>query len=622
MKSCLAGILLLASLSLAAADPSLTWTALSIPTRDGKTLAADLYYADTAPQSKPVILIQTPYNKNYYRTGDPSGLGGKKFPTDAHYNYVVVDWRGFFGSTGADVPGYDRGLDGFDCVEWIAAQPWCDGKVGTWGSSALGVIQYLTARRHPPHLACITPQVKDFQTLYENYYYGGDYRKEHVESLERLGFFSASAILAHPTLDAAWRTAAANSAMAADIGVPALVVGGWYDHFPTDVLRSFEDLRTGSAPAVRGQHRLILGPWLHTGVGESQQGVLEYPDATDLYSTEIRFWDYTLRGVPNGWDQEPVVTYYQMGENAWRTAPSWAGIPRIEKSLYLQPGGGLSEALPPGGSLPDSFLYDPDDPTPALGGSRFDPFDPSVLTGPQDLSQAIETRPDVRVYTTPVLEQDLRVNGALRVELFVSSNRTDTDFCVRLTDVYPDGRSLIMTQGIRRMRFRNSPSTEEFMTPGQIYPVTVDLQDLALTFLSGHKLRVDVCSADYPHFDKNRNDGGPMYTVGPSYSALNAVYHDAIRPSRIVFQTPAVLVTAVTVLKSPLRLRVEGANFQTGCSVTVDGRAAPQSQWKDSTLVVAKKGKTLKAMLPKGQVVQIVVANPDGATSEPVSFTR
>lgn len=331
---------------------------------------------------------------------------------------------------------------------------------------------------------------------------------------------------------------------------------------------------------------------------------------------------------------------------------------------------------------------------------------PRSLTGPQDLSQAIETRPDVRVYTAPVLEQDLRVNGALRVELFVSSNRTDTDFCVRLTDVYPDGRSLIATQGIRRMRFRNSLSTEEFMTPDQIYPVTVDLQDLALTFLSGHKLRVDVCSADYPHFDKNRNDGGPMYTVGPSFSALNAVYHDAIRPSRIVFQTPsntplsadftwtpsfpepgsvvtftatasggtppfsyawnldgsaasgqtvtrafaagrytvtcaildgagdnassakeilvtpAVLVTAVTVLKSPFRLRVEGVNFQTGCSVTVDGRASPQSQWKDSTLVVAKKGKTLKAMLPKGQVVQIVMANPDGTTSEPVSFTR
>lgn len=577
--------------------------------------------------------------------------------------------------------------------------------MGTWGSSALGMIQYQTARRHPPHLVCITPQVKDFQTLYENYYYGGDYRKEHAESLENLGFFSASTILAHPSLDAAWQAVAANSAMAPDIAVPALVVGGWYDHFPSDILRSFEDLRTASAPAVRERHRLIFGPWLHSGVGDTQQGVLEYPNAVDLYPTEIRFWDYYLRDQPNGWDQEPVVTYYQMGENAWRTAPSWAGIPRTEKSLYLQPAGELAEALPPGSSLPDSYLYDPSDPTPALGGSRFNPFDPSVLTGPQDLAQAIETRPDVLVYSTPALAEDLRVNGSLRVELFVSSDRTDTDFCVRLTDVYPDGRSLIVTQGIRRMRFRNSLSTEELMTPGQVYPVTVALQDLALTFLSGHKLRLDVCSADYPHFDRNRNDGGLMYTTGPSFPARNAVYHDGANPSRIVLQTlpsaplsadfswtppipapgstvtftatasggtppysyswdldgtsalgfevqgsfpagshdillavrdgagaetavedtltvaPSVSIEAVAALANPFRLKVSGSGFQPGCRVEIGGAQAPHTVFKKGSLVIAK-GSGLKAMVPKGVTLQIVVLNPDGGRSTPFAFSR
>lgn len=120
MKARLAALLLTVSLSVSAADPTLRWTALSIPTRDGKTLAADLYYADPTPQPKPVILVQTPYNKDYYRTDDVPGHGGKKFPKDEHYNYVIVDWRGFYGSEGADVPGYDRGLDGYDCVEWIA----------------------------------------------------------------------------------------------------------------------------------------------------------------------------------------------------------------------------------------------------------------------------------------------------------------------------------------------------------------------------------------------------------------------------------------------------------------------------------------------------------------------
>lgn len=512
---------------------ALQFAPFSIPTRDGKTLAADLYYADASPQAKPVILIQTPYNKNFYRTGTiPGPGGGKGFPVDAHYNYVVVDWRGFYGSAAADVPGYDRGLDGYDCVEWVASQPWSDGKVGTWGSSALGYIQYLTARRQPPHLVCCTPQVKDFETLYENYYYGGDYRKEHVESLARLGFTTAAAVLLHPTLDSYWQGIEAGSDMAGELAVPMLVVGGWYDHFPNDVLRCFEDLRTRSAPDVRGKHKLVFGPWTHSGVDTGQAGILEYPDAEGVYDLEIQFWDRYLRGIDNGWEQQPVVSYYQMGENRWFASDAWTGIPRQEKSLYLQPGGGLSEALAPAGSQPDVFRYDPSDPTPALGGSRFNPFDPTVLVGPQDLAP-VEARSDVLLYTTPVLSEDLRVNGSMSVQLYVSSDRTDTDFCVRLTDVYPDGTSVIITQGIRRMRFRDSLSAEELMVPGQVYPVSVDLQDLALTFLKGHRLRVVVCSADYPHFDRNRNDGGPMYVGSDFLVATNAVYHDPDHASRL-----------------------------------------------------------------------------------------
>lgn len=528
------------------ADTALEYTPLSIPTRDGKSLAADLYYADPAPQPKPVILIQTPYNKNYYRTGAiPGQGGGKSFPVDADYNYVVVDWRGFYGSAAAAVPGYDRGLDGYDCVEWIASQPWSNGKVGTWGSSALGLIQYQTASHHPPHLVCINPQVKDFQTQYEDDYYGGDYRKEQVETIARLGFVTTAAVQAHPDEDAFWRLAQAATAMAPDIAVPALVVGGWYDHYPSDVLRSFQDLVAQSDPSVRAKHRLIVGPWTHSGVDEADQGVLTYPDATALYGQEIQFWDYYLRGVADGWDQTPAVTYYQMGENAWHTASSWADLPREDRALYLQPGGLLAETPPPAGAAPDAFVYDPSDPTPSLGGARFNPFDPSIVDGPQDLSQAIETRGDVVVSSTPVLDQDLRLNGDLSVRLYVSSDRTDTDLCVRLCDVYPDGRSLITTQGIRRLRFRDSFSTETLMTPGQIYPVTVELQDLALTFLAGHRLRIDVCSADCPMYDANRNDGGPMYVTGPAYPATNTIYHDADHPSAVLFQTlPSVALTA------------------------------------------------------------------------------
>ena len=159
-------------------DVQLEYISLSIPTRDGKLLAADLYYSDSFPLCKPVILIQTPYNKNYYRLATIPGLpGDTMFPVSEYYNYVILDWRGFSGSSDASEVGYDRGLDGYDAVEWIAGQDWCDGNVGTWGSSALGYIQYLTARHQPPHLKCCTPQVKNIKIRYDIYYYGGDYRK-------------------------------------------------------------------------------------------------------------------------------------------------------------------------------------------------------------------------------------------------------------------------------------------------------------------------------------------------------------------------------------------------------------------------------------------------------------
>lgn len=242
---------------------------IDIPVRDGKTLAADLYSIDTT-MTKPVILIQTPYNKNYYRLAVyiPPQAGGAAFPYDSvSYNYVILDWRGFYGSKNADVPNYDRGLDGYDAIEWIANQKWCNGKIGTWGPSALGVIQYQSAKHHPPHLVCSVPLVKDFKTKYSDYYYGGDFRKEHVESLMKLGFFASTDIITnHPDEDLTWSFIEKNSDYPDSISVPMLLISGWFDHFPDDVIRSFDDLRKRSDTKVRLQHKLMIGPWLHTAI--------------------------------------------------------------------------------------------------------------------------------------------------------------------------------------------------------------------------------------------------------------------------------------------------------------------------------------------------------------------
>ena len=264
--------------------------------RDSNTLAVDLWHSSPGPVAKPVILIQTPYNRKLYRTGViPSYAGGASFPFSTNYNYIVVDWRGFFGSSGAAVPGYNRGLDGFDCEEWIAAQRWSNGRIGTWGASALGFIQYQTAFQHPPHLACCNIHVMFFQTRYDSYFYGGDYRKEEAESTAGLGLIDTNSLLAHPDYNNYWKVVEAVTDTPEKISVPVLLVGGWFDHTPDSVLRAFAELQTNSDFPVQSQHRLIFGPWTHGGVSEANQGILNFPNATNLFATELSYWDFFLR---------------------------------------------------------------------------------------------------------------------------------------------------------------------------------------------------------------------------------------------------------------------------------------------------------------------------------------
>ncbi len=608
------GFVLLALLIIAPeqlAQTRVNYVAISIPTRDNKTLAADLYALDTT-KALSVILIQTPYNKNFYRSrvGVPEA-GGSAFPYDSlHYNYVVLDWRGRFGSRDAEVPGYDRGLDGYDAVEWIAKQKWSNGKIGTWGGSALGQIQFQTARHHPPPLVCSVPMIKDFKTKYSDYYYGGVFRKEHVESLARLGFLTVQTVLDHPTNDLVWRVIENNSDFPDEIAVPMLLISGWFDHFPDDVIRAFYDLRMKSAAAVRQQHKLLMGPWLHTEVGKAQQGQLAYPNSAGVPdSIALHFFDYYLRGVSNGNDGDPAIRYYQMGANDWRATNDWFALSSTPAAMYLQAGGLLSSIRPAGNVAPDSFRYDPRNPSPAVGGSRFNPFDPATPTGPQDLRQRVESRNDLLIYTTPVLEKDLMIAGAIKVDLFVASNRRDTDFAVRLCDVYPDGRSMILTQGIRRMRFRNSYTSEDLLTPGQVYQVTVELQNLAMTFLQGHRLRVDISSSDYPHFDLNLNNGGALYVAGDMLVATNYIYHDAIRSSRVLLPMATTTGLQETTSVSPASFRLEQNHPNPFNPSTTIRFSLPQGEYV-----------TLKIFDTLGKEVKILASGDFAAGAHTINF--
>ncbi|MBM2815288.1 MAG: PepX protein [Ignavibacteria bacterium] len=519
---------------------------IRIPTRQTdpakKFLAADLYSTNTTVP-KPTILIQTPYNRKVQRVifRLPQSLTEQQMPFDTvNYNYVVLDWRGFFDSKSADIPGYDRGLDGYDAVEWIASQKWSNGRIGTYGASALGLIQYQTARRKPPHLVCINPIVKDYKTKYTDYYYGGVYRKEHVEHIISLGFFSSpDLILAHPDYDITWKTVETQSDYPNEIEVPALIIGGWYDHFPSDVIRSFIDLKTKNPAA--GEHKIIIGPWTHGDFGKLQQGILTYPEAQNIpLEASQKFFDYYLLKKNNGWDSEYQTKFFVLGFNKWLNSNSLSSMLgnkfdtlylHPDKTIRLEPIPVTFAAIPP-----DTIFYDPKNPSPTVGGERF-PIDRNIPIGPQNISEDVEGRSDVLVYRTEPALSPIYLLGKLKVRLYISSDSEDTDFGVRLCDYDSEGRSIIIRQGIKRMRFRESYEKEVLMQPSVVYPVEVEIDDLAYFFQEGHRLEIVVSSSNYPMFDINLNNGKELYKPGDTLKAINLIHYSSDASPAVIYQT-------------------------------------------------------------------------------------
>ncbi len=504
-----------------------------LPVRDGQSIAADLYIRDSTVK-KPTILVQTPYNKNFFRIAVylPQG-GGIGFPYDSlQYNYVIADWRGFFASKDAAKPGYDRGLDGYDLVEWIAAQAWSDGKVGTWGGSALGLIQFQTAKHQPPHLVCAMPFIINYKTEYENYFPGGVFLREHYEQVQSLGLLSTDLILQHPTYDNYWKIAENLTDYPDKINIPLLILTGWYDHFPDAVIRGYESLRERSAASVKDKHKLVIGPWLHTKVGAAEQGILSYPEAagvpTDL---AFQFFGFYLLGQETAWEGRPGVQYFDLGSHTWHTVDRWSDVSATANDLLLFPwDDGVLREVPPGIRPSISFDYDPRNPSPSIGAST---FNDTLLHGPQDISKSIEERSDVLVFTTDVLTKDIIVRGPIVAEFSITTDRLDSDFGIRLCDVYPNGRSVIIADAMQRLRFRKSTEAPTLVEPTVRDSVSIRLRNLAITFAKGHRLRIVVSSSNFPRFDLNLNNGQALYEPGDTLVAHNSIVLHSHTPSYI-----------------------------------------------------------------------------------------
>jgi putative CocE/NonD family hydrolase len=313
------------------------------------------------------------------------------------------------------------------------------------------------------------------------------------------------------------------------------MIEGWYDIYVDQMIDFFQQVkRGGGTEVVREQSRLLIGPWPH-GTGPAKSGDLEFPNAA-LGDTKhaLAFFDYWLRGKKDALDPAaPQITYYQMGANEWRQTDAWPPAGMKETAFHLQSDRTLATAISKQGAAFTEFVYDPADPAPTIGGHV---LDPALRSGPRDQREKVESRPDVVVFSTPPLERDLAVAGPVKVRVFVSTDRTDTDFTAILTDVHPDGRSMLLSEGIRRLRFRGGYSEEELAKPGEIYQLEIPLIATANTFREGHRVRVVVSSSSWPKYAKNLNDGGRMYgqDLGPGVAATNRVYHSAQHPSAIL----------------------------------------------------------------------------------------
>jgi len=546
--------------------------------RDGVVLRADVY-RPKADGKFPVLLQRTPYNKT---NGVNFGLQA------AARGFVVIfqDVRGRYSSEGEWYTFKHEPDDGYDSVEWAAALPYSNGKVGMFGGSYVGATQMLAAIAHPPHLAGICPVVTASNYHDGWTYQGGAFEQWFNESwtsglaqdtfnrtVEKntnalvgmwklplneyplfnlpdaaAGVSSASELapyfldwLAHPNYDDYWKPVSIEEHFA-EINVPVLTVAAWYDIFQGGSLRNYVGIREHGGDGARAGQRLLVAIGGHAGGGRKIGDVDFGPAAAQFDEDEVTldWYEFLFKGIQNEFAKEKPVKIFVMGKNEWREEDNWP-LERAKSTRYflhssggansLRGNGGLSTVAPKAETA-DHYVYDPANPVPTVGGPLC--CDSGHLgPGPRD-QRVVENRDDVLVYSTPAFAEDTEVTGPISLELFAKPSAVDTDFTAKLVDVAPDGFARNLTEGILRARYRDSQEKPTLMNPGQVYKFTIDLWSTSNVFLKGHTLRLEVSSSNFPRFDRNLNTGEQASTGRNFVSATNTIYHDAEHPSVLV----------------------------------------------------------------------------------------
>lgn len=506
-----------------------TYNDILIPMRDGKFLSADVYIPNNITEGE-VILVQTPYNKNVFSLGLPLGIGMNV--NNQPFIWVVVDWRGFYGSAAAVTSNMDRGEDGYDVCEWIVDQSWHKDRIGTWGPSALGKIQYDLAFEHHPNHTCAVPIVAHPQFSYDDYFYGGILEEARLEQLDALGYGLSPVVMANVYYSNTWAFAENASWTPEEISIPTLQIGGWYDHNIDKMMDWYSACRTEST--LPNEQYLLVGPWVHGGngianVGSTTQGELSYPTAAQVNNDMAwEFFNYYLLDSVNNWPTTPKITYFETGKDLWNTSNSSSIEETIYDHLYLNTN---NELISVNGNGSTTFVCDPNNPAPTIGGAN---LHPDLEQGPYD-QISLESRNDILTFATGDLPYDFTISGRVKCDLYVESNQPDGDIMVHLVDVYPDGRNMLITDGARRLRFRNgyTQALEAFMTPGTVYNVEVELPFTNYTWKAGHQLKVYIGGNSSIRWNVNLQNGGAMYTSGTANVANVTIHHSATYPSKI-----------------------------------------------------------------------------------------
>jgi putative CocE/NonD family hydrolase len=549
---------------------------LRVPMHDGVRLDTNVFHP-AGTSRHPTILIRTPYGK-----GPDLPAGYAPF-VDRGYAVALQDVRGRYDSQGVFDPLAQEGPDGYDTLNWIAAQPWSDGKIGMMGGSYLGMAQWQVAVLNNPHLKAIFPVVSGCDDYLDRFYSPGGATKlghrllwfslnltppgvlrpkfgdyighlplrtaDRAATTQTLNVYQT--ILNHPTYDSFWKDLSIRERIDR-VKVPVFSVGGWYDNYVEGDLQAFAALhKAGKADA---RHRIIIGPWAHDmstpfpGIGFGGDS------GAPIRSYQLEWFDHWLKGVPEDTARHELETWHRtrgevdeapvhlfvMGVNRWRDEPDWPLARARYTALYLA-GKGHANTLDGDGALnwalqkkakPDQFTYDPRDPAPTMGGAVC--CDPKIFPwGPMD-QRPVEKRKDVLVYTGEVLRHDLEVTGPIKVVLYVSTSAPDTDFTAKLIDVFPGGEARNLTDGILRLRYRHGLERVELATPGEIYPLTIDAGVTSNVFLAGHRIRVEVSSSNFPRFDRNPNTGRPIADETQQKKAQQTVYHERAYPSHVL----------------------------------------------------------------------------------------